>query len=49
MKFSGWDDVSSLESSTEGSSSSDQESNENNHKQWTKEDGKINKNYKTCD
>ena len=41
--LSGWDEVSSSESSTEGSSSSDEESDEITHTQWTRKDGKMKK------
>ena len=41
--LSGWYKASSSESSTEGSSSSDEESDKITHTQWTKEDGEMKK------
>ena len=41
--FSGWDEAFSSESSREGPLSSDEESDEVTHTQWTREDGKMKK------
>ena len=41
--LSGWDEASSSESNTEGSSSIDEKSDEVTHTQWTREDRKMKK------